>query len=88
MNLIDNGKGRVNNITHTHRDYGFEAKVQLWKKDKNDSFVIFSQCYILNPQEKMTIRAIPICLKLSFTVILKYLIWKNTEKHLCFHEEF
>lgn len=27
------------------------SKVQLWKKDKNDIFVIFSWCYILNRKE-------------------------------------
>lgn len=37
MNLIENCKDCVRNTTHTHRIYGFEAKIQLWEKDGNNS---------------------------------------------------
>lgn len=33
MNLIENHKGCVN-ITHTHRAYGFEAKLSFGKRIK------------------------------------------------------
>lgn len=60
MNLIENCKDRVKNTTRTHRTYGFEAKIQLWKKDRDDLLVIFNWYYILNPKEKWTIRTIPV----------------------------
>lgn len=60
MNLIENCKDFVKNTTHIHGTYGFEAKIQLWKKERNDSLVIFNWYYILNPKEKWTIRAISV----------------------------
>lgn len=83
MNLIENRKGCVNNITYTHRADGFEAKVQLWKRDKNDSFVIFSQCYILNPKGKLlTVRAVPVYTCSQFYHYLKILHMKQSKKYL------
>lgn len=34
MNLIENRKGHVNNSTHTHQAYGFEAKFSFGKRIK------------------------------------------------------